>query len=185
MPKKAHTAIVLDRVQQRILLLRGQRVIIDADLAELYQVTTKALNQQVKRNPLRFPEDFVLRLTAAEKDEVVTNCDHLRNLKYSPQFPYAFTEHGAIMAANVLSSDRAIAAGVYVVRAFVKLRELLSTHQQLAEKLAELERKLQDHDGQILGIMDAIRDLMEPLPDVPPAHPFGFHSKRLPHARKR
>jgi hypothetical protein len=180
MPRRKYSASIVptDSIQSRILLIRGQRVIIDADLAVLYSVSTKALNQQLKRNPLRFPGDFVFRLTPAEKREVVTNCDHLQKLKFSPQLPFAFTEHGTLMADNVLSSDRAIAASVFVVRAFVKLRELLSTHRQLADKLAELEHKLHDHDGQILAIMDAIRQLMEP-PDEPETKrpPVGFHTE--------
>ena len=116
--------IPTERIAQSILLLRGQKVIIDADLAELYGVPTKALNQAVKRNQERFPEDFMFQLSAAEKAEVVTNCDHLANLKFAKTSPYAFTEHGAIQAANVLSSPRAVGMGVYVVRAFVRLREV-------------------------------------------------------------
>ena len=177
--RKTSTALIpVDRVQQRILHIRGQRVIIDADLASLYGVTTKRLNEQVKRNARRFPPDFVFRLTTAEKAEVVANCDHLAALKFSPQRPYAFTEHGAIMAANVLSSERAVDASVFVVRAFVKLRELLSTHVQLAARLDELERRLENHDDQITAIVDAIRDLMED-PDDPPQPPLGFQTEAL------
>src|SRR5437868_4162950 len=107
MPRKSSsTAIVpIPAVQGRILLLRGQRIILDADLATLYGVPTKRLNEQVRRNAERFPDDFMFRLTRAEKLEVVANCDHLQSLKFSPQLPYAFTEHGAIMAATVLNSS--------------------------------------------------------------------------------
>jgi len=111
--------IPLERVQDRILLIRGNRVIIDRDLAELYGVETKRLNEQVKRNISRFPEDFVFQLSQEEKDEVVANCDHLSRLKFSKVLPNAFTEHGAIMAANVLNSEHAIRASVFIVRAFV------------------------------------------------------------------
>lgn len=105
--------VPIERIAQSILVIRGQKVIIDADLAALYGVPTKALNQAVKRNPARFPEDFMFRLSAAEKTEVVTNCDHLAKLKFAKTLPYAFTEHGAIQAANVLNSPRAAEVGVY------------------------------------------------------------------------
>lgn len=133
---------------------------LDADLARLYGVTTKRLNEQVKRNRGRFPEDFMFRLTAPEKAEVVANCDHLQRLKFSPALPHAFTEHGAIMLASVLNSRRAIEVSVYVVRAFVRFRRLLSTHRELAQKLAELERKVQGHDEHIRSLFEAIRQLM-------------------------
>jgi hypothetical protein len=115
--------IPVERIETKILLIRGQKVMVDADLAELYDVPTKRLNEQVKRNRARFPADFVFRLTTQEKAEVVANCDHLNRLRFSPALPYAFTEHGAIMAAAVLNSARAIEVSVYVVRAFVRLRE--------------------------------------------------------------
>ena len=108
-------------IEQRILLIRGEKVIIDADLAEFYGVTTKRLNEQMKRNRGRFPEDFVFRLTASKKSEVVANCDHLSKVKYSAALPYAFTEHGTIMVASVPNSERAIEMSVFVVRAFVHL----------------------------------------------------------------
>lgn len=171
--------IPVERIERGILLVRGHRVMIDADLAELYGVTTKALNQAVKRNAGRFPEDFVFRLTVEEKAEVVTNCDHLSRLRFSPLPPYAFTEHGAIMAANVLNSERAVQASVLVVRAFVRLRQVLATHRELAEKVAELDRRLGGHDDAIRGLMTAIRQLMEP-PSEPPKERIGF---RPPKAR--
>lgn len=119
--------------------MRGQRVIIDADLAEVYGVPTKALNQAVKRNAERFPEDFMFRLTAAEKTEVVTNCDHLARLRFAAalRLPHAFTEHGAIQAGNVLASARAVEMSVYVVRAYVRLRALMASHKVLGQIVAE------------------------------------------------
>jgi len=149
---------------------------LDADLARLYGVTTKRLNEQVKRNRDRFPEDFMFRLTATEKAEVVANCDHLQRLKFSPALPHAFTEHGAIMLASVLSSRRAIEVSVYVVRAFVRLRRLLSTHRELAQKLAELERKVQSHDEHIRSLFHAIRELM--APPEPKRRRIGFLAKQ-------
>lgn len=115
----------------------------------------------------------MFQLTADEKREVVTNCDHLSRLKYSPTQPNAFTEHGAIMAASVLSSERAILASVYVVRAFVRMRRMLTANRELAERLAELERKVEGHDGTIRQLVVAIRELMEP-PEEPPKGRMGF-----------
>ena len=150
---------------------------IDADLAALYDVPTKRLNQQVKRNAERFPKDFVFQLSRAERDEVVANCDHLRRLKFSPTMPFAFTEHGALMAASVLNTPRPVEVSLYVVRAFVELREALATHKELARRLDELEsrleRKLATHDHAIAGILEAIRQLMAP-PEPARKRRIGF-----------
>lgn len=160
------------RVEEVILFMRGQKVILDADLAKLYGATTKRLNEQVKRNRERFPEDFMFQLTKEEKSEVVANCDHLSGLKFSPALPYAFTEHGAIMAASVLNTPRAIEASIFVVRAFVKLRTLLATHKELERKLIALENK---YDEQFKIVFEAIRQLM--LPPEKPRRPIGFEAK--------
>jgi hypothetical protein len=154
--------ILLESIEDCILRIRGINVLLDTDLAALYGVTTKALNQAVKRNRERFPQDFVFQLNRKEKIEVVTNCDHLSRLKYSSTLPYAFTEHGAIMAANVLKSDRAVKVSVYVVRAFVKLREALLSNKEFAGKLRELEQKVEKHDATIQYLVLTIRRLMEP-----------------------
>jgi phage regulator Rha-like protein len=151
--------IPLERIQDRILLIHGHKVMIDADIAELYGVTTKRLNEQVKRNRERFPEDFMFQLDREEKAEVVANCDHLSRLRFSATLPFVFTEHGAIMVANVLNSKRAVEMSVYVVRAFIKLREILTTHKDLANKLQRLEKK---YDNQFKVVFDALRDLMAP-----------------------
>jgi hypothetical protein len=152
--------IAVESVTQRILFLRGRKVMLDADLAELYAVETRALNQAVRRNAERFPADFMFRLSKEEKREVITNCDHLARLKFSPALPHAFTEHGALMLGNVLNSSRAVDASLLVVRAFVQLREMLATHKELAGKFEELERKVSSHDRAIAGLFDAIRQLM-------------------------
>lgn len=141
-------------ISRRILTIRGQRVMIDTDLAELYGVTTKSLNQAVKRNPRRFQQDFAFRLTSGEKKELVTKCDRFVRLKHSTVFPLAFTEHGAIMAASVLNSKMAIETSIFVVRAFVHMREVLMKHRGLAARLTELERK---YDTQFRVVFDAIR----------------------------
>ena len=164
-PSKKEKAIAVpaEQIEQAILLIRGQKVILDTDLAKLYGVSTKRLNQQVKRNYDRFPEDFMFQLTPKEKGEVVANCDHLSRLKFSPAFPYAFTEHGAIMAASVLNTPKAIETSIFVVGAFVKLREMLSAHKDLERKLAELEKK---YDEQFSVVFEAIRQLIKP-PEKP------------------
>ena len=140
---------------------------IDSDLAELYGVTTKRLNEQVKRNAARFPEDFMFRLTRPEvealnRSQIATGSQKHRDPRF---LPFAFTEHGAIMAANVLNSARAVEASVYVVRAFVRLREMIASHKDLAAKLNELERKVSSHDEAIISIVKAIRELMSPPPE--------------------
>ena len=159
---KIKSVIKLGAIQQRILLIRGEKVIVDADLAEAYGVTTKALNQAIRRNADRFPPDFMFRLTKEEKAGVVTNCDHLERLKFSPVNPRVFTEHGAIMAASVLNSQRAIEVSVFVVRAFVQLRETLAQHKEIALKIEQFEHRLSEHDEQIIALVDAIRQLMSP-----------------------
>jgi hypothetical protein len=166
--------IPIEVIEQRILLIRGQKVILDADLAMLYGVPTRVLNQAVRRNLKRFPQDFMFKLSQPEKDQVITICDHLKNLKYAKALPNAFTEHGAIMAASVLNTERAIQISVFVVRAFVKIREMLSTHKELAHKLAELERNLQNHDESIRSLVIAIRQLMAPQEPKLPKRRIGF-----------
>lgn len=172
---KSKALVKVGKIQQRILLIRGEKVIVDADLAEAYGVTTKALNQAVGRNTDRFPSDFMFRLTKEEKLEVVTNCDHLQNLKFSPVNPRVFTEHGVIMAASVLNSRKAIEVSVFVVRAFVQLREMIAGHKELARKIAQIERKLGDHDEQIVVLIEAIKHLMDPKPP-PKTRRIGFNT---------
>lgn len=151
----------------------GWRVILDADLADLYGVPTKRLNEQVKRNRNRFPEDFMFQLTSQEKEEVVAICDHLHNLKYSKTLPYAFTEHGTIMAASILNTRRAIDVSVFVVRAFIRMRELLEAHKELTRKLMRLEQKVDDHDDAIQAIVEMIHELMRP-PEEPEGERIGI-----------
>jgi len=135
---------------------------LDIDLADIYGVKTKRLNEQVKRNINRFPSDFMFQLSDKEKQEVVAFCDHLSKLKFSPTNPYAFTEHGALMLASVLNSSLAIETSVLIVRAFVKLREILSTHNGLAKKIEELETR---YDKQFKIVFQALRALMHGEPE--------------------
>ncbi|MFC1559201.1 ORF6N domain-containing protein [Gemmatimonadota bacterium] len=162
-------------IEQRILI-RRIRVIIDADLAEFYGVQTRRINEQVKRNKDRFPADFLFQLTSAEKSELVAKCDRFRNLKHSTVLPYAFTEHGALMAASVLKSERAVEVSVFVVRAFVKLRQMILEHDQLSQMLTELELRFASHDVKISELSQAIRELMDPVP-VPERRRIGFRSE--------
>lgn len=156
--------IQLEGLTQYILVIRGERVILDSDLALLYGASTKAFNQAVKRNHQRFPQDFMLQLNEEEKMELVTNCDRFKNLKHSSVLPNAFTEHGAVMAASILNSQRAVEASIYVVRAFVNMRQILSQHKTLLKKLTKLEQKVVGHDIHIKSLFNAIRQLMEPSP---------------------
>ena len=161
MPKRRGTSALC--VESRILFLRHQRVILDGDLAGLYGVPVKVLNQQIKRNRERFPADFVFQLNAKEhqvlRSQIVTSKKGRGGRRY---LPHAFTEHGAIMAATVLNSKRAVQMSVFVVRAFVRLREMLATNQQLAAKIEELEDRLGEHDSAIQQLIEAIRRLMIP-----------------------
>jgi len=155
--------VPVEDVEQRILELRGTKVILDSDLAELYGVETKRLNEQVKRNSERFPSDFVFQLTQEEFENLRSQSatsSRAHGGRRTP--PYAFTEHGAIMAANVLNSQCAIEMSVFVVRAFVRLRGMLATHKELARKLDELEHKVGEHDEAIRALVTAIRELMSP-----------------------
>ena len=170
------------RVEDMIGAVRGERVILDRDLARLYDVTTKALNQAVKRNPGRFPSEFMFRLTfqevadlkspsvtsraRANRSQVVTGSEKHRNPRFPP---YAFTEHGALMAANVLRSPQAVDVSVFVVRAFVRLRRSLTYHADIAHRLDDLEKK---YDAQFKVVFDAIRQLMAPV--APPRRSIGF-----------
>jgi hypothetical protein len=186
--KQKNELILVERIEQCILLIRGEKVILDADLAALYGTTTKVFNQTIKRNLERFPADFMFRLSA-EEAQVMRSPIAIANLRSQivtssfpahggrRYLPYAFTEHGALMAASILNTPRAIDVSVYVIRAFVKLRELLSTHKELAHKLAELERKVSCHDESIQSLVSAIRRLMQP-PTVPKRPQIGFHTSQ-------
>jgi hypothetical protein len=166
---KAFSAAEIKKV---ILMIRGQKVMLDADLAVLYSVSTKALNQAVKRNERRFPLDFMFRLTKEEKDELVTNCDWFERLKHSSSLPRAFTEQGVAMLSSVLNSERAIDVNIEIMRAFVRLRQMLSAHKDLERKIIALEKK---YDEQFKVVFDAIRALMSP-PEKPRKR-IGFEVK--------
>ena len=148
-------------IASRILLIRNQKVMIDSDIAELYGVTTKRLNQQVNRNINRFPKHFMFELTEEEKQEVVANCNHLNKLKFSPVLPKVFTEHGIMMLANVLRSEQATTMSIKIIEIFIKMREVLTTHKDLLLKLQEIQQKVSSHDDQIMLIFEYIKQFEE------------------------
>jgi len=176
----------MERVESAILFIRGEKVMLDSDLAELYDVETRVLNQAVRRNLARFPADFMFQLTPEESDIVVRSRSQSvilkrgTNLKYQP---YAFTEQGVAMLSSVLNSERAVAVNIGIMRAFVKLRQMLASNAELARKLAMLEQK---YDAQFKVVFDAIRQLMSP--PAKPKREIGFHVKYdddKPKAKKR
>ena len=163
----------IDNVESAIYLIRGRRVMLDSDLAGIYQVTTKRLNEQLRRNRDRFPTDFAFQLTAEDfrnlRSQFATSSLH-GGRRYQP---WSFTEHGAIMLASILNSDVAVQASVRVVRAFVRLREMVTANAELAHKLQELERRLDSHDSAIVDLFAALKRLVEPSPRK--KREIGFH----------
>ncbi len=166
--------VPVEVIERRIYLIRGQKVMLDTDLAELYQAQTFRLNEQVKRNRNRFPQDFMFQLTKEEAKSLTSQFARSKEGRGGRRtLPYAFTEQGVAMLSTVLNSDRAIQVNIVIMRAFVKLREILTTHRELAEKIAELENKYRQHDDKIQAVFDAIRELIEP-PQVSPKRRIGF-----------
>jgi hypothetical protein len=183
MDKKSSSAALLpmpiESIERRIYLIRGDKVMLDADLADLYEVPTKVFNQAVRRNKARFPPDFMFRLTAKEaralRSQFVTLEDpgETGRGKHSKYAPYVFTEQGVTMLSAVLHSERAIKTSIAIVRVFMKLRAMLGAHQELALKMAELERTQKEQTAHIAAIYQIIEDLMAPE-QVPPARRIGF-----------
>ena len=164
--------ILLDVIAHRIHIIRGMKVMLSSHLAELYGINTRTLNQAVKRNRKRFPGDFMFQLTIKEAEMLVSQSVIPHRKFYGGTLPYAFTEQGVAMLSSVLHSERAVQMNIAIMRTFVKLREILSTHKELAQKLAELEEKISQHDSEIQNLFDAIRQLMKPIEK--PKHPIGF-----------
>ena len=165
------TLITIEKVESRILFLRGKKVMLDIALAELYKVKTKALNQAVKRNKKRFPEDFMFQLTKDEMDELVTNCDQFKNLKHSTSYSYAFTEQGVAMLSSVLNSERALMVNIQIMRTFTKLRQMIESHKDLKAKIENMEKK---YDSQFQIVFEAIKKLIEP--ELKPKRKIGFYT---------
>ena len=155
--KEDKSIVPNDLIASKILLIRDQKVMIDSDIADLYGVPTKRLNEQVKRNIERFPSNFMFELTKEEKEQVVANCDHLKNLKFSPVLPKVFTEHGIMMVANVLTSDRAIKVSIQIIEVFIKMREVLHSNNELLLRMEKLERSLGKHDMQIAQVFQLLK----------------------------
>jgi ORF6N domain len=164
----------IDNVEAAIYLIRGQRVMLDSDLASIYGTSTMRLNEQFKRNRKRFPQDFAFLLTREEFTNLISQNAISRSHGGRRKLPIAFTEHGAIMLASVLNSDVAVQASVRVVRAFVRLREMVAANAQLAAKLIELERRLDSHDEAIVDLFAALRRLLE-APEPKTKGEIGFH----------
>lgn len=161
--KNPKLSVPAERIKQAILLIRGKKVMLDVDLATLYGVETNALNRAVKRNMDRFPEDFMFQLTLEETERLRYQNGISKTGRGGRRYlPYAFTEQGVAMLSSVLRSPRAIKVNIEIMRAFVRLRQMLATHKELARKLTELERHLKGHDQQIQTIFEAIRQLMTP-----------------------
>jgi phage regulator Rha-like protein len=181
--------LTVSRVERSILLIRGVKILLDSDLAEMYGVTTKRLNEQVRRNRSRFPSDFMFQLSENESRALRSQNATLNALgsgrgQHRKYRPYAFTEHGTVMLASVLNSPRAVQASIYVVRAFVRLRQFAATHEAVREKLDELEKRLEQHDEQFAAVFDAIRQLMEPDVDADAEDPnrprIGYQTELAP-----
>ena len=192
------TAFVHESLEPLILVIRNQRVILDADLARLYGVTTKRFNEAFKRNRQRFPDDFAFQLITTEfnnlRSQIATSSSQRAGSLESDRnrlqsvtgshggrryLPWAFTEHGAVMAANILRSEQAVHMSVFVVRAFVRLREHIAANQAILKRLAEIDRTLLQHDSALLDLYEKLLPLLQPLPDHPKRR-IGFQSKGKP-----
>jgi phage regulator Rha-like protein len=169
--------VPVEIIEKKILLIRGQKVMLDSDLAELYGVETRTLIQAVKRNIDRFPPDFLFQLGQEEFDSLRSQIVISKGKGGRRYFPYAFTEQGVSMLSSVLRSARAIKVNITIMRVFVRLRQMMATHRALAGKLAELEERIQDHDEQITDIFKAIRQLMVPVPPEARKRKIGFDLK--------
>jgi hypothetical protein len=160
------------QIRDRIIWIRNQKVMLDRDLAALYGVTTRRLNEQVKRNLRRFPIDFMFQLTSLEKSELVANCDRLVSMRHNASNPYAFTEHGAVMLASILNSDQAIQANIMIVRAFTSMRDLAFKHKDMLSKIEKLEQHINVHDEEIQLIIKTLKTLIVTPP--PKRNKIGF-----------
>jgi len=158
---KIAVSIPDELVINKIIVLRGNKVMIDRDLAELYGVTTKRLNEQVKRNQKRFPEDFMFQVTKDEREEIIRQFKHLSSLKYSSVLPYVFTEHGAVMLASILNSDRAIEVNIQIVRVFTKIQKMLTDNTELRLELEQIRKKVDNQDKNIEIVFKYLDELLE------------------------
>jgi len=165
--------VPLDVITDKIFKIRGQKIMLDADLAKMYGVPTKRLNEAVKRNKTRFPEDFMFQLKKNEKDELVANCDRFTRWKHSSTMPFAFTESGVAMLSSVLNSERAIQVNVQIIRAFVKLRTMLTEHEALRHAIVGLESRVSKNERNIQIAINTLQKLIAP-PSPSPKKKMGF-----------
>lgn len=169
--------VPIESIENKIFIIRGQKVMLDRDLAQLYQVETKVLNQAVKRNIERFPNEFMFKLNDNELKELVTNCDRFKTLKHSVSAPYAFSEHGVAMLSSILNSKRAIAINIQIIQTFIKMKEFALSHNDLSQRISELERYFinyaQDNDEQIQKINETLNYLI----DITKPNQIGFNIK--------
>jgi hypothetical protein len=169
-----NAVIPVEVITQRIFEIHGHKVMLDVDLAALYEVPTKALNQAVKRNPARFPDDFMFQLTVAERNELVTKCDRLTNLKHSSVMPHVFTESGVAMLSSVLNSERAVLINVQIVRAFIRLRQMLNDHDTLRFAIEGLERRVDVNDRNIQLALNLLQQVL-----FPPEKPVPIKTQKM------
>lgn len=172
---RTQAIIPIERIEQCIFLLRGEKVMLDRDLAKLYGVTTKALNQAVKRNIERFPDDFMFQLDKPEAERLVTNCDRFRPLKHAAGTPYAFTEQGIAMLSSVLRSDQAVEVNIAIMRTFVHLRRMMADNSLLRSRIESLEKKYDGHDEQIRQVFGVLKAML--TEDVKPQKQIGYHTE--------
>ena len=165
----------------KIIVLRDKKVMIDRDLATLYGVTTKRLNEQVKRNLKRFPDDFMFQLTKEDKEEIILQLEHLNGLKFSPVLPYVFTEHGAVMLASVLNSDKAIEVNIQIVRVFTQIRQMLTDNTELRLEIEKIKKKVDNHNKNIEVVFQYLDELLEKKENTAPRKKIGF---KLPKKKK-
>ena len=177
--KERHTLIPSEVVENKILMIRGKKIMLDRDLAELYGVKPIRLREQVKRNKRRFPDDFMFQLNKQETIELIANCDRFKTIKHSAFNPYAFTEQGVAMLSSVLNSERAIIVNIQIMRAFTRLREMMMAHKDIRRKIEDMEKgyaaRFKKYDYQFKAVFEAIKKLLEP-PQEKPKRKMGFHT---------
>jgi len=179
--KKEQSLIPTEIIERKIYLIRGTKVMLDSDIAELYGVSVKRLNEQVKRNPKRFPPDFMFQLSINENKRLISIRSQIATLKrgqHRKYLSYVFTEHGVTMLASVLNSEKAVEISVYVVRAFIKLREMLATHKNLIKEFEKIKRVQKTHGQHIINILNVISQLLNPPVPEPPKEPLGFRERK-------
>ena len=162
----------------KIYVIRDQKVMIDSDIAELYGVTTKRLNEQVKRNRNRFPSNFMFELTKEEKNQLVANCDHLKKLKFSPVLPKVFTEHGILMLSSVLNSSTAIRVNIQIIRVFTRIREMLTDNLSVKLEIEEIKKKLSNHSKNIELVFNYLDELTVKKAKEKPRKKIGYKADR-------